>query len=285
MRVLVTGIEGFTGHYIQSQLETYGHTVVALLSDLTDFDAVANEIRNIQPQAVVHLAGVAFVGHGNANAFYEVNLIGTRNLLASLAQHSPDVQSILLASSANVYGNRSEDVLSEDSTAAPINDYAVSKLAMEQMAKLWINQLPIFIVRPFNYTGIGQDKSFLIPKIVSHFIEKKTTIEVGNIDVWREFGDVRTVTDIYRRLLERCPVGETLNVCTGQTYSFREVIDFCEKITGHKIEVQVNPEFVRANEVRVLKGDNSRLTRLIGETHNYNLEETLRWMFEDSNIQ
>ena len=146
MRILVTGIIGFTGRHLQSELEAHGHTVIGLQSDLTDQQAVAAEVAEIKPEAVAHLAGVAFVGHGAAKAFYEVNLIGTHNLLEALAQHAPEVRSILLASSANVYGNRSEGVLTEESTPDPVNDYAVSKLAMEHMARLWLAKLPLFIV-------------------------------------------------------------------------------------------------------------------------------------------
>ena len=284
MRVLVTGLKGFTGRHLQSELEAHGHTVIGLQCDLTDLKAVAAEVATVQPEAVAHLAGVAFVGHGDANAFYEVNLIGTRNLLEALAQHVPDVRSILLASSANVYGNRSEGVLSEGSTPDPVNDYAVSKLAMEQMANLWVEKLPLFIVRPFNYTGVGQDEKFLIPKIVAHFREKKAVIELGNLEVWRDFGDVRVVANTYRQLLEKCPIGETINICTGQTHTLREIISLCEKITGHNIEIQVNPEFVRANEVRVLAGDNSRLMAAIGDRQTYDFEETLRWMLQESTI-
>jgi nucleoside-diphosphate-sugar epimerase len=275
---LITGLDGFTGGYLKSELTSNGYNVIGLSSDLTDFDAVANEISEINPDTVAHLAGIAFVGHGNANAFYEVNLIGTRNLLAALAQHAPDVSSILLASSANIYGNRAEGILNEDTAPDPINDYAVSKFAMEKMAKLWLDRLPLFIVRPFNYTGVGQDEKFLIPKIVTHFREKKPVIELGNLDVWREFGDVRAVADAYRNLLEQCPAGETLNVCTGQTHSLREVVGICEKITGHNIEIKVNPQFVRANEVRELTGDNSRLKTHIGDWHTPSLDETLSWM-------
>jgi len=282
--VLITGYDGFTGRYLQPEFLSHGYKVVCLSSDLTDCDAVATEIALVQPDVVAHLAGVTFVGHGNTNAFYEVNLIGTRNLLEALAKHAPDVRSILLASSANVYGNRSEGVLSEDTLPDPVNDYAVSKFAMEQMAKLWISRLPLFIVRPFNYTGVGQDEKFLIPKIVSHFREKKPVIELGNLEVWREFGDVRAVTHAFKRLLEQHPVGETFNICTGQPYSVQEVIALCEKITGHSIEIKVNARFVRANEVRVLAGDNRRLRGLIGDWQTRSLEETLRWMLQDSEI-
>lgn len=282
MRVLVTGLDSFTGPYLHSELESNGHSVIGLSSDLTNPEAVSNELAQLQPGAVVHLAGIAFVGHGDANAFYEVNLIGTRNLLSALAQHVPDVRSILLVSSANVYGNRSEGILSEDVIPYPANDYAISKWAMEQIARLWLDKLPLFIVRPFNYTGVGQDPVFVIPKIIAHFKQKKQTIELGNLDVWREYGDVRTVAKIYTRLLEESPVGDTFNVCTGEAHSLREVITLCKTITGQSMDIQVNPKYVRANEVKVLKGDNSHLKDMIGSWREYTLEESLKWMLGES---
>lgn len=282
MRTLVTGIEGFTGHYVKAELEANGHTVVGLSADLTDAAAIDKEISEVQPEAVIHLAGLAFVAEENANAFYDVNLVGTRNLLVALAKHAPKLCSALITSSANVYGDSAGGVLDESVAANPSNDYAVSKLAMEYVTRLWNEKLPFCIVRPFNYTGIGQNERFLIPKIVQHFRDKAPVIELGNLEVWREFGDVRTVATIYRMLIENCPVGETLNVCTGQTYSLREVIALCEKLTGHNIEVKVNPEFVRENELRELKGDNTRLNKWTGDISSYTFEQTLRWMLEAS---
>ena len=280
MLTLVTGIEGFTGRFVQAELEANGHIVVGLNSDLTDVDAIANEVLELQPEAVIHLAGLAFVGENNANAFYDVNLIGTRNLLDALSKHVPKLSNVLITSSANVYGNSTGGMLDESVIPNPSNDYAVSKLAMEYMTRLWSKKLSFCIVRPFNYTGVGQDGRFLIPKIVRHFRDREPVIELGNLDVWREFGDVRTVATIYRMLIENCPVGDTLNVCTGQTYSLKEVISLCEKLTGHKIDIKVNPEFVRENEVRELKGDNSRLIKLIENFPSYTFEETLSWMLE-----
>jgi GDP-6-deoxy-D-talose 4-dehydrogenase len=278
MRILVTGLNGFTGFHLQLELETHGHTVNGLSSDLTDPIAVATEIEELKPEAVVHLAGISYVVHGNSRELYDVNLIGTLNLLEAIAQHAPDVRSILLASSANIYGNQTEDCLSEGASPNPTNDYAVSKLAMEHMAQLWVERLPLFIVRPFNYTGVGQKKHFLIPKIVDHFLKKESIIELGNLDVWRDFGDVRAVVNAYRRLLEHCPAADTLNICTGQVHSLREVISLCEKNTGHSIKIQVNPDFVREDEVRVLRGSNNRLIQQIGEWNLLPLEETLIWM-------
>jgi nucleoside-diphosphate-sugar epimerase len=279
MNVLVTGAHGFTGRYVREALESHGHRVTALQSNLMDSAAVAVEVAQVQPDAVVHLAAIAFVGHGDAGAFYQVNLIGARHLLEALVRHAPNVRSVLLVSSANVYGNQAEGALSEDMLLNPANDYAVSKWAMEKMAGLYKDKLPLFIVRPFNYTGIGQDENFLVPKIVAHFRQQKTQIELGNLDVWREFGDVRSVADIYRQLLELVPCGETLNIGTGQAYSLREVIALCETITQHKIEIRVNPQFVRANEVRILKSNVDHFHKIVGQKNtNFSLEDTLRWM-------
>jgi nucleoside-diphosphate-sugar epimerase len=149
---------------------------------------------------------------------------------------------------------------------------------MEYMVNLWHDRLPIVITRPFNYTGVGQAENFLLPKIVSHFRHKAQRIELGNLDVWRDFSDVRALVAAYRGLIEARPLGQTINVSSGYTHSLREVIELCKGFTGHNIEVEVNPAFVRANEVTTLCGDNSRLLALVPGWATPSLGETLNWM-------
>ncbi|WP_404436788.1 GDP-mannose 4,6-dehydratase [Stutzerimonas chloritidismutans] len=288
-RALITGIRGFTGRYMAAELRTHGYEVFGLGSqpsdepgyhqvDLLDPDAVKQAVQLIRPDVVLHLAALAFVGHGNPNGFYQVHLIGTRNLLEALAASVSNLDCVLLASSANVYGNGVGGMLSEATTPLPANDYAVSKLAMEYLAALWMERLPLVIARPFNYSGVGQAENFLLPKIVSHFRRRATRIELGNLDVWRDFSDVRAVVQAYRSLIEVKPLGQTVNVCSGRTHSLGEIIDICQAVTGHSMEVAVNPAFVRANEVKTLCGDATRLRSLIGSWETPSLEGTLRWM-------
>lgn len=292
-RALITGIQGFTGRYMAAELVAQGCEVVGTgtqpsgeanyyQADLTDLAGLSKLLADIQPDIVVHLAALAFVGHGAAEAFYQVNLIGTRNLLEAIAACGKTPESILIASSANVYGNASSGMLDEGTMPAPANDYAVSKLAMEYMASLWFGRLPIIITRPFNYTGVGQAENFLLPKIVKHFREKAEKIELGNLDVWRDFSDVRSLVAAYRGLLEAKPCGEFVNVSSGKTYSLREVIDMCRAITGHDLTVEVNTAFVRANEVKTLCGDNSRLKSLVPGWTTPELSETLAWMLNNA---
>ncbi|EHL32850.1 NAD-dependent epimerase/dehydratase family protein [Legionella drancourtii] len=290
-RVLITGSHGFTGRYMAQEMQQAGYQVYGLGSspskdehyfqaDLCNPLAVKTVLDAVQPDYVIHLAALAFVAHSDANAFYQINVQGTRNLLAGLAAMQLPVKGVLLASSANVYGNVAEGVQDEDTRPNPANDYAVSKLAMEYMAKLWMTKLPIIITRPFNYTGVGQAEQFFLPKIISHFRRKEASIELGNIDVWRDFSDVRVVVSAYRRLLEHNAFGHIVNVCSGKTHSLREIIDYCRQVTQHQIEIRVNPAFVRTNEVKTLCGNNFKLFDLIGDLPGKTLHETLHWMIE-----
>ena len=292
-RVLVTGLQGFTGRHLALELECNGYEVWGLgdaqatvarsvQANLLDVDALRRAVLFARPNYVIHLAGIAFVGHGQPKAFYDVHLIGTRNLLEALSPIAADLKCVLLASSANVYGNLQEGLLSEKNPANPANDYAVSKLAMEYMAKLWLPKIPIVLARPFNYTGVGQSDSFLIPKIVSHFTQKEKAIELGNMDVWREFNDVRDVVYAYRKLIEAAPIGETLNVCSSNLVSLKEALALATELTGHAIEPKVNTLFIRSNEVLKLGGDATQLKRFIPDWQPRRLRETLAWMLSEA---
>ena len=178
-KILLTGAAGFTGLFFKSAAEAAGHTVWPLAADLTDKAAVAAEVAQVQPTAVVHLAAISFVGHADDAAFYSVNVLGTVNLLAALAALPVPPTKVLVASSANVYGNCDASPITEAQPPAPVNHYATSKLAMEHMALTYADRLPVVITRPFNYTGPGQAPQFLIPKLVSHFARRADRIELG----------------------------------------------------------------------------------------------------------
>ncbi|MDR7050250.1 nucleoside-diphosphate-sugar epimerase [Duganella sp. 3397] len=294
-RALITGSAGFTGRYVAQELRAAGYQVHGIVApgspvgegefsaDLNDRAGLAAVVQQVRPDVVVHLAAIAFVAHGDAEQMYRVNVAGTRNLLEALAGLAQPPSAVLLASSANIYGNTDVGVIDEDVSAAPANDYAVSKLAMEYMARLWSDRLPLIIARPFNYTGVGQHENFLLPKIVAHFRRREPRIELGNLHVWRDFSDVRMVARSYRQLLA-APVaataGRAFNICSGNAYSLGEVLDLMADIAGYRIDVHVNPAFVRANEVIRLVGDNRRLAGVIGPIDPVPLADTLRWMTE-----
>ena len=286
-RVLVTGAGGFTGRHLCAHLREHGHRVFGLTehaltevdqirADLLDAGAIKEALNAAAPDCVVHLAAIAFPGHAQADAIYRVNLGGTLVLLQALADLGFGREGILLPSTGTVYANADAHALSEDAPLAPASHYAVSKLAMENMAKLFAGVLPLVVVRPFNYTGPGQVEPYLVPKIVRHFAERAPVIELGNVDVERDFLDVRTVVDAYRRLLAvPAARGQTLNLCSGTCTTVRALVEELSRITGHAIEIRVNPKFVRAGEPRRIVGSSARLRGLIGELRPIAIETTL----------
>lgn len=290
-RALITGISGFTGRYMRISLENVGYQVYGcslspsddpnvLTADLCDLASMRNLVETAMPDVVIHLAGVSNVAHDNISDLYAINILGSRNLLQALFDCQAPVQSVMMVSSANVYGNASSDLLTETSPVMAANDYAVSKLAVENLCSLWVDKLPTFIVRPFNYTGIGQSDNFLIPKIINHYTQKEETIALGNLDVFREFNDVRQVVEIYTKLLQVSPTGKTINICSGQVYSLGDIIRTMNDISGYEINVEIDGRFARENEIKLLRGSNHLLKSLIGTFEFRQIEDTIRWMYE-----
>lgn len=293
-RVLVTGLRGFTGRHLQPVLESQGFEVHGVLApherpepqaglgknehvaDLLDLAALERVATLVAPEYVVHLAAVSDVAHDDVEAIYRINIVGTRNLLQALASVSKP-KSVVVASSANVYGQARVEPIDEGTPINPANDYAVSKAAMEHMAALWSDRLPITIVRPFNYTGRGQTPRFLVPKIMLAYQNRDAVLELGNTAVERDFTDVRDVVTAYAALLERAP-GGTINICSGCVYSLCDVLGMAQLLTGHQPDIVVDPRLVRANEVPRLRGSNARLHALLPQWQPRPLLQTLQWM-------
>lgn len=294
-RVLVTGASGFTGRYVVRLLLDRGYDVYSMgasgidgervvKASLEDKSSLSSVVRDVRPQGVVHLAALSFVGHGVAEDFYRVNTLGTLNLLDALDELDPKPSRIIVASSANVYGTPAVERIGESLCPAPVNHYGTSKLSMEHLVSAQFGHLPITITRPFNYTGPGQNERFLIPKIVSHFIRREPMIELGNLDVSRDFSDVRDVANYYIQLLEADKSVSPVNLCSGQAYSISQVLDMMAEIAGYRIEVRVNPLFVRANEIPFLVGDSCRLHGVIGSTPIVPMSQTLQDMYSEGKL-
>ena len=288
---LITGIDGFTGSYLEALLEEAGYPVYGTVQgipeksnhftcELTDIDSVASVVEKTAPRYVIHLAAISFLPYGTGLDIYNVNLFGALHLLEALTGLKSRPEKVILASSATVYGYR-EGVLDESLCPEPINHYAMSKLAMEKIAQNYFDLLPIVLARPFNYTGIGQPAHFLVPKIVHHFKERSPVLELGNLDVERDFADVRDVVRAYWTLLKSGVPREVYNICVGEATSLEQLIENARELCGLNPEIQVNPELVRPNEIKSLCGDNRKLIAL-GWEPEYGIKETMEWMLNNN---
>ncbi|MCD6433176.1 MAG: GDP-mannose 4,6-dehydratase [Sulfurimonas sp.] len=289
-KVLITGIDSFTGKHLCLYLKNLGYDVQGTSffdegdkkykCDITKKDELKKVFQTVNPDFIIHLSGISFTAHGNNEDFYRVNTIGTINILDMLVELGMNPSKVILVSSATVYGNQGLEVLDETLCPTPANHYGASKYAMESMARNYFEKLNIIITRPFNYTGIAQEEHFLIPKIVKHFRENKKEIELGNLFVSREFNDIEFVCEIYKNLLESDVSSEVVNICSNRGIELLDVIESMNKIAGYEIEVKVNKEFIRKDEIKTLTGSTKKLFELIGEVKQKEFKQTLRDMFE-----
>ncbi|MEP4149542.1 MAG: NAD-dependent epimerase/dehydratase family protein [Halioglobus sp.] len=293
--LLITGAAGFTGRHLIAAANARGYRCIAvaqhessevpgahssLVADLLDPAALERTIKQAAPDYIVHLAAISFVAHGNTSEIYQVNQLGTINLLDAVQKCAPEIKKILIASSANIYGNATELPITEATPPAPVNHYGMSKVTMELATKLYAD-LPIVMSRPFNYTGCGQSPNFLIPKIVNAFKAGKKNIELGNLNVSRDFSDVRDVVAAYLGLLETQSTAPAYNICSGTPTSLLTVIQMLNDLAGYEMQVSVNPDFVRSDEIKTLYGSPALLELTIGNYRQFSLPDTLAWMLAE----
>ncbi|WP_311935979.1 GDP-mannose 4,6-dehydratase [Hwangdonia seohaensis] len=290
-KVFITGINGFTGlhlekHLLEKGFEVFGTTFRKTDNpnhypcDILKEERISDILVTIKPEYIIHLAAISFVASKDKQNIYNVNVFGTINLLEAINKLDYIPNKILIASSAAVYGNI-EGELDETLCPQPVNHYGNSKLVMENMTKAYFNSQNIIITRPFNYTGVGQESHFLVPKIVSHFKEKKANISLGNIDVYREFNDVDYVIECYTKLLISNLKSDIINVCSGKAVNIKYIISAMENLANYKINVNVNPDFIRKNEIKTLTGSNKKLISVIGDfSNNYQIQNTLKKIYK-----
>ncbi len=286
-RVLITGINGFTGKYLNKYFTENNYIVFGISNqlaenernifqcDITNKTELTTLLNKIQPNYILHLAAISFVQHSDIEEIYKVNVIGTQNLLEASLEIKEHLKKIVIASSATVYGNQNSTVLNENLCPNPVNHYGISKLSMEFVTKTYFQKLPIIITRPFNYTAPGHGEQFVIPKIAKAFFNKQENLELGNLNVYREYNSINFVCDVYYKLMLSNTTSEIVNIASGITHSLGEIISLFEKATNHKLTIKINPDFVRKDEIERLAGDTKKLNKIIGTSSNYTIDDVI----------
>jgi GDP-4-dehydro-6-deoxy-D-mannose reductase len=303
-RVLVTGATGFVGAYLTAHLAAaypdwrvtgttrHGADAAARLAccDLRDADAVAELVQAVQPGMIVHLAGQSNVpaSFAEPEATLANNILGTLHLLDACRAHAPEAR-LLIVSSNEVYGPTSPEVqpLREDRPLRPVNPYAVSKAAQEMLALQYAHSygLDVVVARPFNHIGPGQTDRFVISAFARQVVEvergERRSVSVGNLDVARDFTDVRDVVRAYLLLLERGVRGGVYNIGRGTAIQIAGVLDTLCRLAQVEIAVERDPARMRPSDAPVMMGDTPRLRQATGWEPEIplaqSLRETLAW--------
>lgn len=291
-RLLITGLEGFVGTAARQSLdrgitETQFELVVPDAAiELLDPVSLTKAIQETRPELVLHLAAQSFVPTSihDPRATYNINFFGTLNLLEAL-QVNKFTGRMLYISSGEVYGFVKPDALpiTERHPLQPRNPYSVSKAAAELLCYQWTQSrdFDVVIARPFNHIGPGQAERFVVPDFARQVTEIKLgrrdpVMNVGSIDVTRDFIDVRDVVRAYFSLLENGESGDAYNVCSGIEQSVRSILERLTAIAGVECRIVVEEARIRPNEQKRMCGSYEKLNKLVGWRPAINIDQSLR---------
>ena len=298
-RALITGSQGFVGGYLRRELESNGYVVTGLdlragdgtlTADLLDKTQVERIIADLAPDVLFHLAGQANVANSwrIPQQTVELNVVASINLMETVRAFVPDCRMVTVGSS-DQYGKLGEAgrLVSETLEMRPQTPYAVSKLAQEEMAQVYVRAygMNLCMTRSFNHAGAGQAKGFLIPDFASGIaaVERGEApcLRVGNLSARRDFTHVRDVVRAYRLIAEKGHAGEVYNVGSGITYSAQEILDRLCAMASCPIPVEQDPAKMRPSDTPVICCDHSKLTAHTGWQPEISMEQILTDALED----
>jgi GDP-4-dehydro-6-deoxy-D-mannose reductase len=295
-RLLVTGRHGFVGTTLSGMLDSepdlsgWQLAEIAPELDLRNQDATAALVASARPDAVIHLAALSFVPDAfkDPATTFDVNVIGTLRLLQALKAQG-FAGRMLYVGTGDVYGLVPEEALpiAEMRLPAPRNPYAVSKMAAEALCFQWTvtEGIEIVMARPFNHIGPGQSDRFVIADFAHQVAEigagrREPVVAVGDIDVTRDFTDVRDVVRAYFALLERGKSGEIYNVSSGIERTVRSLLERLMALSGVTARVEPQTARQRRAEQRRVAGDPAKIHAATGWSATTPLDDSLSAMLD-----
>lgn len=298
-RYLITGVQGFVGRYLVEYLQA--REVDAKIAgidiakesdmkieyhslDLSDKGQTAQIIQSFKPDYIVHLASISSVGQSwqDPAQCFKNNTNIMLNILEAVRQQNLKTR-ILSIGSSEEYGDYEVEQmpLSEDYKLEPQNPYAVAKLSQEMLGKVYTALgVDVVMTRSFNHIGPRQSDRFVVPSFIKQLVAisegKQTQMQVGNIDVSRDFTDVRDVVAAYYTILHKGKSGEVYNVCSGHAHKLSEIITTAENILGIKANIEVDRSRLRPNDTMLIFGNNQKIKEELGWKPQYSFEQTIK---------
>lgn len=302
MRALVTGAGGFVGRYLVDHLLEQGDEVLGITRsrsgtplackteyfDIGDLDACRQAISAYKPDAIYHLAGMAFVPEAEEDfeKALKVNVLGTSNIYRVTHLLERPTR-ILLISSSEVYGKikPAQLPINEKTQIAPANNYSLSKAMAELVSTRYSDSASLtnVIIRPFNHIGPGQNARFVVSNFARQLALIKLNkapakISVGNLEARRDFTDVRDIVRAYR--LAAVSGRGLYNFASGKSISIRSILDLLIMVSGIKVDVKPDPTRIRASDTPELFADISKAKAELGWEPEFEIRNTLEDIFK-----
>ena len=308
-RLLITGISGFVGghlvkHLIDananldiygtirersnlSYLSSYGKKIKLYHCEMTDSSSVRETLKDIEPHYLVHLAGQSSIAYSwsQPHGLLDANVVSTINIFEGIKALGLADTRVLIIGSSDCYGIIDSGIskIPEDYPLKPISLYAVTKAINEYYARHYrlVHNLDVVITRTFNHTGPRRPGEYALSGFAKQIAEiekglKEPVINTGNLNVVRDFLDVRDVAVAYHLALENCKSGEVYNVCSGKGYKLKDLLDMLLSLSSAKVNIRTDGKLVRRFDLPYIVGDNSKFVRETGWQIEYDIQDTLK---------
>jgi nucleoside-diphosphate-sugar epimerase len=301
--LFVTGAEGFTGKHLVEYLRRRSYEVIggvrnrarklaferqygrALVCDVSDAINVARAIASVKPDGIIHLAGTSRPHAANAEPLtaYQSIVTGWANMLDAVRRVVPRAR-LLLASACEVYGRAAGDErpLTEDTAPAPVNTFGSLKVTAESIARtFFLNyHTNITIVRPFHYLGAGQSDDFFFGSVAKRLAEWDPAahdgrLQLPDLDFRRDLLHVSDVVEAYAYLLEEGRPNEVYNICSGRTWTVREIVELIVQAANRNVAVSELPADGDDGQIPWLCGDNSKISSEFGWQPRQTIEQAV----------
>ena len=297
MKILLFGSSGFVANHMKELIKSKTKWDIFesdkdcknnknyFQCDITNKNEVENVINVIKPDYVINFAAQSSVKKSWEDPVLTmtINTLGTINILESIKNNNINTK-ILLIGSVEEYGDPESKVIFENHNLNPKNIYAVSKVSQEMIAKTYIQayNMHIILTRSSNHFGPGQSNQFVISDFsyqIANIIKsgfKNSIIETGNIDIKKDFSDVRDVVQAYLLLLEKGKAGETYNIASGESISIRLLLEKLIILSGRNIVINVNKNKFRPTEILNSEFSVEKIKNDVGWVSKYTIEDTLK---------
>ncbi len=298
MRSLIIGAAGFVGYYLANELLNNGDEVYCTKLnhekidnskakvvdlDICDAMAVKTVLAEVKPDAIYHLAAQSSVALSwkRPALTAQINIVGTINVLEAAREIVPEAR-ILLVGSSEEYGPINLDrQIKEDDISNPKNIYALTKLSVEHLGKMYAQayKMNIFMTRSFNHIGPRQIPQFVVADFASQVAkieagEQEPIIRVGNLESYRDFTDVRDIVCAYRIIVNKSQTGEVYNVGSGHAIKIRDILDLLLSESKVKISVEIDKSRFRPIDIKKIEANVSKIESL-GWTRRYAIKDTI----------
>lgn len=282
-KIILIGSRGFIGRYINLELIRNRNFIIyegykekINICKKRSFETALNKIK---PDYIINTAAFSHLDPIPNSEIFKINCNAVIDMIEILEKIKFQGK-FINTSSALIYGNSSKRKISETDNYNSKYVYAIAKAAVDSIIDELDSELNIISARPFNCIGVGHRNNYLVPKIIHHFKNKKKSITLGNINSNRDYIDVRDVARMYYKIMLTKKKLRSYNLCSGKSYSAKDIIRIVEGITGHNITIVSQKKLLRSIDNDNICGNNSRIKSL-GFNYKFNINATLAWMIKN----